>query len=233
MKWISSVCLLETARRQKAKEDIHKFFDRKAYLSANATLEAIITTIWEASNQQIKRDAAIGIANKAIVTGLATTPEEFERVVGTATKWAYCAGLDVEYCVDTFVTAAARQSRKLAIDKLSLMIGDRAKLTGLTAAEKTRIFLDDMINATGFGRAKPRGRPGISLDRVIDKRIMATTCKQNAQGLVRAMQIIFSDGSVLNIGIGTRYCDDAWLLLEHVLVAEFSPETKAELDGLG
>lgn len=74
----------------------------------------------------------------------------------------------------------------------------------------------------------------MNLKQIVGKRVAAAVCERDfPMGSAYAAQIVFDDGSALDISIEARYCDDAWLELKYKEGSTtLSPETKAELDGL-
>jgi hypothetical protein len=125
--------------------------------SAGTSSDAIVGAIQEASNFTIDRMTAMEVANRAMLMGVAKSPEEFSRLTSAAVKLGRVMGQDATKSIDDFVTAAARKSTMIA-DNLGLVVSikdanrDYAKQLGktteeLTAAEQSQAFLNEMLEA--------------------------------------------------------------------------------------
>jgi hypothetical protein len=123
--------------------------------AAGTSGKAIVGAIQEASNYTISRMTAMTAANKAMLLGVAESPEQFARLTEVATALGRAMGRDAATSIDDFVVAAGRQSRMIA-DNLGLMVSaetaqkNYAAQLGktaeeLTETEKKQAFLNEML----------------------------------------------------------------------------------------
>lgn len=116
---------------------------------------AIVKAIQEASNYTIDQMTAMSAANKAMLLGVAQSPEEFERLARYATQLGRAMGKDAASSIDDFVVAAGRQSKMIA-DNLGLMVGaedaykryaeaNNISVDAMDDAAKKRAFLTEML----------------------------------------------------------------------------------------
>jgi hypothetical protein len=133
--------------------------------------QEIIAAIQEASDFTIDKMTAMEVANKAMLMGVAKSPEQFRELARTATILGRAMGLDAVTAIDRFTIAAGRKSVKVA-DDLGLLIDasiandNYAKTLGktveeLTAAEQSQAFLNAMMEAA---EPKVRALEGANLD---------------------------------------------------------------------
>lgn len=117
--------------------------------------DEIVKSIQVASDFTIDKMTAMESANKAMLLGVAESPEEFARLAEYATKLGRAMGQDAAKSIDDFVTAAGRQSKMIA-DNLGLMISAEdankryAETNGIAAAsmtdqQKKAAFLQEML----------------------------------------------------------------------------------------
>jgi hypothetical protein len=116
---------------------------------------AIIESMQKASDYTIDRMTAMSAANKAMILGVAQTPERFAELAEVATKLGRAMGQDAAKSIDDFVVAAGRQSKMIA-DNLGLMVSaedankryaEANNILGreLTDTEKKQAFLNEML----------------------------------------------------------------------------------------
>ena len=122
---------------------------------SGTTGKAIIKSIQAASGFTIDRMTAMTAANKAMLLGVADSPEEFARLTKQAVLLGRAMGQDAASSIDDFVTAAGRQSKMIA-DNLGLMVGVEdankryAESLGVTVGElddtaRKQAFLTEML----------------------------------------------------------------------------------------
>jgi len=123
--------------------------------AAGSSGDAILSSIQEASQFTIDRMGAMQTANRALIMGVAETPEQFERLTTVAVALGRAMGVDAVTSIDNFVTAAGRQSYMIA-DNLGLIVrAEEAQknyadqigktATELTLQEKRQAFLNEML----------------------------------------------------------------------------------------
>jgi hypothetical protein len=122
---------------------------------AGTTGDAIVDAIQGAADFTIDRMSAMEAANKALLLGVAKSPEDFERLSKQAVLLGRAMGQDAAKSIDDFVTAAGRQSKQIA-DNLGLMVSAEdankkyAEAIGktvdeLTDAERKQAFMTEML----------------------------------------------------------------------------------------
>jgi len=123
--------------------------------SAGTSGAAIVAAMQGASDFTIDRMTAMEAANKAMLLGVAQSPEEFARLAKVAVTLGRAMGQDAAKSIDDFVVAAGRQSKMIA-DNLGLMVGAEdankryAEKLGITAGaltdtQKKQAFLNEML----------------------------------------------------------------------------------------
>jgi hypothetical protein len=119
--------------------------------------DEIIKAIQGASDFTIDRMTAMQVANKAMLMGVAKSPEQFSELARTATILGRAMGLDATTAIDRFTIAAGRKSTKVA-DDLGLLVDATAAnekyaeslnktVDQLTASEQSQAFLNAMMDA--------------------------------------------------------------------------------------
>jgi len=122
---------------------------------ANQSSTAIVRSMKSASDGTIDRMTAMSAANKALLLGVAKTPQQFAELSKYATLLGRAMGQDAAKSIDDFVVAAGRQSKMIA-DNLGLMVSaedanekyarSHGKLADqLTDTEKKQAFLNEML----------------------------------------------------------------------------------------
>lgn len=117
--------------------------------------DEIIASMQEASDYTIDRMTAMSAANKAMLLGVADSPEAFGELADIATKLGRAMGQDAAKSIDDFVVAAGRQSKMIA-DNLGLTVSAEdayqryAAQLGKTSdqlsdTEKKQAFLNEML----------------------------------------------------------------------------------------
>ena len=112
--------------------------------------DAIVKAIQTASNYTIDRMTAMEAANKAMLLGVAQTPDEFARLAQYATTLGRAMGKDAASSINDFVVAAGRQSKMIA-DNLGLMVSAEDAYKRYADANNTTVdALDDTARKQAF-----------------------------------------------------------------------------------
>ena len=94
--------------------------------AAGTSADAIVGSIRAASQYTIDSMTAMSVANRALVMGVAQTPQEFEKLTETAVSLGRAMGMDATQSIDKFVLAIGRQSRLIADDFGIIMNAEQA-----------------------------------------------------------------------------------------------------------
>jgi len=117
--------------------------------------QAIVQSMQSASDFTIDRMTAMEAANKAMLLGVAQTPEQFAELANIATKLGRAMGQDAAKSIDDFVVAAGRQSKMIA-DNLGLTVSatdaqeryakaNNTTVDAMDDAQKKQAFLNEML----------------------------------------------------------------------------------------
>jgi hypothetical protein len=172
--------------------------------SAGTSGQEITRSIQKASDHTIDRMSAMESANRALLMGVADTPEEFARITNVAVKLGRAMGVDATKSIDDFVTASGRQSKMIA-DNLGLMISmedvqteanrlmaENADLT--ESAAKKQAFLNVMLTE---GEAKTAGLNDETEDAAIKlERMNAQLADLKANAALATAEIVSESGAM-------------------------------------
>jgi hypothetical protein len=103
--------------------EVQRASDSLQFLAAGAEQSAdrIVASMQSASGHTIDRMSAMSAANKALLLGVAKTPQEFANLTKQAVLLGRAMGQDAASSIDDFIVAAGRQSKQIA-DNLGLMV---------------------------------------------------------------------------------------------------------------
>ena len=122
---------------------------------AGTSGDAIVKSIQVAADFTIDKMSAMEAANKALLLGVASSPEEFATLTKQAVLLGRAMGQDAAKSIDDFVTAAGRQSKQIA-DNLGLMVSaedanlrfaeaNNISAAAMTDQQRKAAFLQEML----------------------------------------------------------------------------------------